>query len=33
MTATTKRRTRLTVDDFKISINSARTKKAMKYFF
>ena len=33
MTATTQRRTRSTVDDFKISINSARTEKAMEYFF
>ena len=33
MTAKTQRRTRSTVDDFKISINSARTEKAMEYFF
>ena len=32
-TATTQWRTRSKVDDFKISINSARTEKAMVYFF
>ena len=33
ITATTQRRTRSIVDDFEISINSGRTKKAMEYFF
>ena len=33
LTATVQRHTRSTADDFKISINSARTEKAMEYYF